>query len=217
MGTWLKIGLPIFFLGLFLVMRVDRYVTAQTVTSKTSVETATFAGGCFWCMEPPFDQLDGVISTTSGYTGGHTKNPSYEEVSDGGTGHAESVQVVFDPTKVSYEKLLDVFWHNVDPLTSNAQFCDHGSQYRTAIFYQSEEQKRLAEASKKALEQSGRFSKPIVTEIVSAGEFYPAEDYHQDYYQKNPIRYKFYRYQCGRDQRLAELWGTAPAHAEKNQ
>ncbi|MGE0682901.1 MAG: peptide-methionine (S)-S-oxide reductase MsrA, partial [Candidatus Binatia bacterium] len=164
------------------------------------LETAIFAGGCFWCMEPPFDKLDGVMSTTSGYTGGQTKNPSYEEVSSGVTGHTEAVQVVFDPAKISYAKLLDVFWRNIDPFTPNAQFCDHGSQYRTAIFYHGEEQQRLAEASKKALEQSGRFTKPIVTEIVPAGEFYKAEEYHQDYYQKNPLRYKFYRYQCGRDQ-----------------
>jgi peptide-methionine (S)-S-oxide reductase len=173
------------------------------------LETATFAGGCFWCMEPPFDHLEGVISTTSGYTGGQSKNPTYEEVSSGGTGHAESVQVVFDPTKITYAQLLDVFWHNVDPLTPNAQFCDHGRQYRTAIFYHNEEQKRLAEASKQALEQSGRFTQPIVTEIVPAGEFYQAEDYHQDYYQKNPIRYKFYRYNCGRDQILEKLWGKS--------
>lgn len=158
-------------------------------------------------MEPPFDELDGVISTTSGYTGGQTKNPSYEEVSSGVTGHTEAVQVVFDPAKVSYAKLLDVFWRNIDPLTPDAQFCDHGSQYRTAIFYHGEEQMRLAEASKKALEQSGRFMKPIVTEIVPAREFYQAEEHHQDYYQKNPWRYKFYRYQCGRDQRLEQLWG----------
>lgn len=160
-------------------------------------------------MEPPFDKLAGVVSTTSGYTGGHTKNPSYEEVSSGGTGHAEAVQIVFDPLKVSYAQLLDVFWRNIDPLTSNAQFCDHGSQYRSAIFYQSEEQKRLAEASKKALEQSGRFTQPIVTEIVPAGEFYKAEEYHQDYYQNNPVRYKFYRYNCGRDQVLEQRWGKS--------
>lgn len=204
----IRIVLALFLLGLFVSVRVEKESKAQTV-GDTTLETATFAGGCFWCMEPPFDKLDGVVSTTSGYTGGHTKNPSYEEVSSGVTGHAESVQVVFDPTKVSYTQLLDVFWHNIDPLTPNAQFCDHGSQYRTAIFYHSEEQKRLAEASKKALEQSGRFTQPIVTEIVPAGEFYKAEEYHQDYYQKNPIRYKFYRYQCGRDQVLEKIWGKS--------
>jgi peptide-methionine (S)-S-oxide reductase len=171
---------------------------------------AIFAGGCFWCMEHPFDILPGVISTTSGYTGGHTKNPTYEEVSSGRTGHAESVQVVYDPKKVSYEKLLDVFWHNIDPTVKDEQFCDHGSQYRTAIFYTDDEQKRLAEASKAALERNKPFSGPIVTEITRAGEFYPAEDYHQDFYLKNPLRYKYYRSGCGRDNRLKQLWGKAP-------
>jgi peptide-methionine (S)-S-oxide reductase len=181
---------------------------SQTPASESpGLEKATFAGGCFWCMEPPFDAVEGVVSTTSGYTGGHTKNPTYEEVSSGATGHAEAVQVLYDPKRVSYDKLLDVFWHNIDPLTPNAQFCDHGRQYRTAIFYSNNEQKRLAEASKKALEASGRFQQPIVTEIVPLEEFYPAEEYHQDYYKKNPIRYKYYRYACGRDARLQELWG----------
>ena len=173
---------------------------------------ATFAGGCFWCMQPPFDALKGVISTTAGYTGGQTKNPTYEQVSAGGTGHAESVQIVYDPKVVSYAQLLDVFWHNIDPITANRQFCDEGNQYRSAIFYHDEEQKRLAEQSKKALEQSGRFKQSIVTQIVPATEFYPAEDYHQGYYRKNPIRYKFYRYTCGRDARLKELWGEAAGH-----
>jgi peptide-methionine (S)-S-oxide reductase len=168
---------------------------------------ATFAGGCFWCMEPPYDKLDGVLSTISGYAGGKKKNPTYEEVSAGTTGHTEVVQVTYDPKKITYEKLLDVFWRNVDPLTPNRQFCDVGSQYRTAIFYHDENQKRLAEESKKAL--SKRFKEPIVTEIVRATEFYPAEDYHQDYYIKNPLRYKLYRYNCGRDQRLEKLWGAA--------
>ena len=157
-------------------------------------EKATFAGGCFWCMEPPFDELPGVISTTSGYTGGRTKNPTYEEVSAGGTGHAEAVEVVYDPTKITYARLLDVFWKNIDPITPNRQFCDIGTQYRSAIYYHNEEQKRLAEASKKALESSGRFQQPIVTEIVAASPFYRAEEYHQDYYKKNPIRFNFYKY-----------------------
>jgi peptide-methionine (S)-S-oxide reductase len=170
--------------------------------------TAIFAGGCFWCMEHPFDELDGVISTTSGYTGGHVANPTYHQVSAGTTGHAEAVQVVYDPAKVGYDKLLEVFWHNVDPLDAGGQFCDRGSQYRTGIFYTTEEQRRLAEASKKALEDSGRLPAPIVTEIVEAGPFYPAEDYHQDYYKTNPVRYKFYRFTCGRDQRLEEVWGA---------
>lgn len=170
---------------------------------------ATFAGGCFWCMEPPFDKLDGVLSTTSGYTGGSKKDPTYEEVSDGRTGHAESVEIVYDPSRITYEKLLDVFWHNVDPTTPNAQFCDHGNQYRTAIFYHDADQKRLAEKSKQDLEASGKLKQPIVTQIVAASTFYPAEDYHQDYYEKNPYRYKYYRYRCGRDQRLEELWGPS--------
>jgi len=166
---------------------------------------ATFAGGCFWCVEADFDKVDGVISTTSGYTGGHTVNPSYEQVSHGGTGHAESVEIVYDPAKVSYNKLLDVFWHNIDPLAKDRQFCDHGDQYRSAIFYRGEEQRALAEASKAAVEK--RFKQPIATQIVLAGPFYKAEEYHQDYYTKNPVRYKFYRFNCGRDARLEELWG----------
>ena len=171
---------------------------------------ATFAGGCFWCMEPPFDKLEGVVSTTSGYTGGTKPNPTYEEVSSGRTGHAESVQVLYDPKKVSYEKLLDVFWHNVDPTVRDRQFCDIGTQYRTAIFAHNDEQRRLAERSKAELEKSKPFRQPIVTPVVPAGEFYPAEAYHQDFYKKNPIRYKFYRDGCGRDARLKELWGSAP-------
>lgn len=166
---------------------------------------ATFAGGCFWCVESDFDKVDGVISTTSGYTGGHTANPTYEQVSHGGTGHAETVEIVYDPAKVSYKKLLDVFWHNIDPLAKDRQFCDHGDQYRSAIFYHDEEQRALAEASKAAVEK--RFKQPVATQIVPAGPFYKAEEYHQDYYMKNPIRYKFYRFNCGRDARLEELWG----------
>jgi peptide-methionine (S)-S-oxide reductase len=168
---------------------------------------ATFAGGCFWCMVHPFDQLPGVISVTSGYTGGGKKNPTYEEVSAGTTGHAESVDVVYDPAKISYEKLLDVYWHNVDPFAKNYQFCDHGTQYRTAIFVHDETQKRLAEESKAAIQK--RFKQPIQTEIVPASTFWPAEGYHQDYYKKNPLRYKFYRTSCGRDHRLQEIWGAS--------
>jgi peptide-methionine (S)-S-oxide reductase len=170
-------------------------------------ESAIFAGGCFWCMQPPFEKLKGVISTTVGYTGGHTKNPTYDEVSAGGTGHAESVMIVFDPQQIHYEDLLAVFWHNIDPLTPEAQFCDHGHQYRSAIFYQGDEQHRLAEVSKRLLEESKQFKAPIVTEIVPATEFYPAEEYHQKYHEKNPARYEFYRWNCGRDKRLEELWG----------
>lgn len=171
---------------------------------------ATFAGGCFWCMEPPFDGLPGVVSTTSGYTGGSKLNPTYAEVSAGGTGHAEAVEVLYDPAKIGYAELLRVFWRNVDPTVRDRQFCDIGNQYRTAIFYQGEEQRRLAEESRDALARSKPFPEPIVTEIVPAAAFYPAEDYHQDYYRKNPIRYKFYRYNCGRDQRLEELWEKPP-------
>jgi peptide-methionine (S)-S-oxide reductase len=170
---------------------------------------ATFAGGCFWCMEPPFDKLPGVISTTSGYMGGKKRFPTYAEVSAGGTGHTEVVQVVYDPAKVSYEKLLEVFWRNIDPTVRDRQFCDVGSQYRTTIFFHDEAQRRLAEASKAALEKSKPFKAPIVTPIEPAGEFWPAEDYHQDYYKKNPLRYKFYRSGCGRDERLQQLWGKS--------
>jgi peptide-methionine (S)-S-oxide reductase len=175
-------------------------------------EKATFAGGCFWCMEAPFDKLAGVVSVTPGYTGGSLKNPTYEQVSAGGTGHAESVQIVFDPARTSYEKLLDVYWHNVDPTVRDRQFCDHGHQYRSAIFYQSEEQHRLALASRAALDKSKPFRDTIVTEVVPAGTFYPAEEYHQHYYKKNPIRYHYYRSSCGRDRRLKELWGDAAGH-----
>ncbi|MCF8043383.1 MAG: peptide-methionine (S)-S-oxide reductase MsrA [Desulfarculaceae bacterium] len=174
--------------------------------NQVKTATATFAGGCFWCMEPPFDKLDGVISTTSGYTGGHVDNPTYEQVSAGGTGHAEALQVVYDPAKISYAQLLKVFWRNIDPTVKDRQFCDVGNQYRTAIFYHDDEQKRLALESKERLEKGGKLG-DIHTEIVPAGPFYPAEDYHQDYYKNNPIRYKYYRWSCGRDQRLEELWG----------
>ena len=168
---------------------------------------ATFAGGCFWCMEAPFDKVPGVVSTTSGYAGGRVKNPTYEQVSEGSTGHAEALQVAYDPAKVSYEHLVEVFWRNVDPTDRGGQFCDRGSQYRTGIFYEGEAQKRAAEESKRALEASGRLKKPIVTEIVPLDAFYPAEDYHQDFYKKSQVRYMTYRAGCGRDRRLEELWG----------
>jgi peptide-methionine (S)-S-oxide reductase len=177
---------------------------------KPSLARATFAGGCFWCMEPPFEKLAGVVSVTSGYTGGQKPNPTYEEVSAGATGHAETVEVVYDPQKVSYAQLLDVFWHNVDPTQADGQFCDHGRQYRTAIFTHDEEQRRLAEESKKQLQ--ARLPKPVVTEIVPASRFYPAEEYHQDFYKRNPVRYYSYRAGCGRDRRLKELWGEAAGH-----
>ena len=168
--------------------------------------TAIFAGGCFWCLEADFDKLPGVLSTESGYAGGTLQNPTYEQVSRGGTGHAESVRVTYDPAKVDYEKLLDYFWHHVDPTVKDRQFCDIGNQYRTAIFYQDDAQRRAALASKAALENSGRFAR-IYTEVAPAGVFYPAEEYHQDYYKKNPIRYKYYRTSCGRDARVSEVWG----------
>jgi peptide-methionine (S)-S-oxide reductase len=175
---------------------------------KPALEKATFAGGCFWCMEPPYDALPGVVSTVSGYMGGSKVNPTYGEVSAGTTGHAEVLQVTFDPSKVSYEKLLEVFWVNVDPTVKDRQFCDTGSQYRTAIFFHTPAQRQAAEASKAALEKSKPFKAAIVTPVEMAGPFYPAEDYHQDYYVKNPVKYKFYRNGCGRDQRLKELWGA---------
>lgn len=168
---------------------------------------ALFAGGCFWCMEEAFEGIDGVVSVTSGYTGGRTARPTYEEVSAGGTGHAEAVEVLYDPAKVTYATLLEAFWHNIDPTTPDRQFCDRGHQYRSAIFYRDESQRRLAEESKRAIEETKSFRGPIVTEIAAATAFYPAEEYHQDFYQKNPIRYKFYKFNCGRAQRLAELWG----------
>ena len=176
--------------------------TTQTAQAR---DTAVFAGGCFWCMEPPYDELDGVLSTTSGYAGGHVEDPSYEEVTAGGTGHREAVQVVFDPSEVGYPKLLEVFWRNVDPLDDGGQFCDRGFSYTTAIFANDEEQARRAMASMEHVQR--RFEEEVVTPIVEEWEFYPAEDYHQDYYEKNPVRYKAYRWSCGRDGRLEELWG----------
>ena len=173
----------------------------------SGLAAATFAGGCFWCVESDFEKVPGVVQVISGYTGGHTMNPTYEEVSAGGTGHVEAVQVLYDPMKVSYKDLLDYFWRHVDPTDPNGQFVDRGSQYRSVIFYHNEEQKRLAEESKAALEKSGRFHKPIVTQIVPFTKFYKAEEYHQDYYKKNPVRYKFYRWHSGRDQFLKEVWG----------
>ena len=185
-------------------------VPAST-SSASTLAKATFAGGCFWCMEPPFDALDGVVSTTSGYIGGRLANPTYEQVSSGGTGHTEAVQVIYDPSRISYDRLLEVFWHNVDPLTANGQFCDRGEQYRTGIFWHDEDQQRRAEQSKRAV--ALRLGRTVVTEITRAGVFYAAEEYHQDYYRKNPVRYRFYRGNCGRDRRLQEIWGPdAPSH-----
>jgi peptide-methionine (S)-S-oxide reductase len=194
--------------AIFLAVQSRPTGPAEVVANEDS-GVATFAGGCFWCMEPPFDKLDGVLSTTSGYTGGHLENPNYDQVSSGGTGHTEAIEIRFDPERVTYEELLDVFWRNIDPLAKDRQFCDAGSQYRSGIFYHDEDQQRAALASKDALEKSGRFEQPIATGISRATAFYPAEEYHQDYYRKNPVRYKFYRYGCGRDARLKELWGGA--------
>ena len=178
---------------------------AQAPASSAVVARATFAGGCFWCVEADFDKVPGVISTTSGYTGGTTVNPTYAEVGSGRTGHAEAVEVVYDPAKVSYGQLLDAFWHDIDPLVKDRQFCDVGNEYRTAIFVRDDEQRRLAEESKKRVE--AQLKAPVYTEIVPAGPFYPAEDYHQNYYLRNPVRYQFYRWNCGRDRRLEQIWG----------
>ena len=181
----------------------------QTQTTDAQRALATFAGGCFWCMEPPFEALDGVASVTAGYTGGTRANPTYEEVCAGTTGHAEAIQVAYDPSKITYEQLLDVFWRNIDPTQVDGQFADHGDQYRTAVFTHTEEQRRLAEASKARLATSGTFTKPIATQIVAATTFYPAETYHQDYYKKNPLRYKLYRFGSGRDAYLKRTWGAS--------
>ena len=178
----------------------------KTETTETEMEKATFAGGCFWCMEPPFEKLDGVMDVVSGYTGGTKNKPTYEEVTSGKTGHLESVQILYDPAKISYEKLLDVFWRQIDPTDPGGQFVDRGSSYTSAIFYHTREQKRIAEEAKQKLEESGIYSKPLVTEILPAKEFYPAEEYHQDYYKKNSVRYKLYRLNSGRDRYLHKTW-----------
>jgi len=197
----------------FLAAAAALFASAETkVVVPPGYAVATFAGGCFWCMEPPYDKLPGVSATISGYTGGRKENPTYAEVSSGATGHAEAVQIVYDPKKVSYDKLLDVFWVNVDPTVRDRQFCDSGNQYRTTIFYHTEEQRKAADASKAAIEKTKPFAQPIGTPIVMASTFYPAEDYHQDYYQKNPVRYQLYRTGCGRDARLKELWGDKAGH-----
>jgi len=185
---------------------LESSASAASTLPVAAADTAIFAGGCFWCMEPPYDKQGGVLSTTSGYTSGSVANPTYEQVSAGGTGHTEAIQVVFDPARVSYDRLLYIFWRNVDPLTANQQFCDRGSQYRSGIYPRNPAQKAAAEASLRAI--AARFTQPIVTEIVAATPFYAAEEYHQDYYTKNPVRYNFYRSRCGRDSRLKEVWGA---------
>ena len=200
---------------LSMIMLLQSGATMANAEDKTAgaapkLEKATFAGGCFWCMQPPFDKLKGVVSTIVGYTGGQKVNPTYEQVSAGATGHAESIEVTYDPARVSYAELLDVFWRNIDPTARDRQFVDVGNQYRAAVFYHNEEQRTLALESKEKLEKSGKFgSKAIVTEIVPAATFYPAEDYHQKYYQKSGVRYKFYRFNSGRDQFLKKIWGKA--------
>jgi methionine-S-sulfoxide reductase len=185
----------------------------ETTVKPLQTKTAVFAGGCFWCMEPPFEGLDGVLSVVSGYTGGDVVNPSYEQVSGGGTGHAEAVLVTYEPARVSYQQLLDTFWRNIDPTDGTGQFVDRGDQYRPAIFYLDAEQRQLAEASKNALEASGRFAsifkRKLAVEITPAGPFYTAEEYHQDYYKKNPLRYDYYRWGSGRDQFLTRTWGES--------
>lgn len=198
--------LTLFTIGLLIGMTFA-FTPSNAAPGEATKAKAYFAGGCFWCMEEAFEKVDGVLAVVSGYMGGTVANPTYEQVSAGHTGHAESVEVVYDPSKVSYQKLLDAFWRNVDPVTPNAQFCDRGNQYRSAVFYTAEEEKRLSEESKSAIEQSKRLPAPIVTELVPASTFYQAEDYHQDYYKKNPIRYKYYKFSCGRAQRLEALWG----------
>lgn len=184
-------------------------LSTRTPSDSAEVAKAYFAGGCFWCMEEAFEKVEGVVEVESGYMGGTVKNPSYEDVSSGRTGHAESVEVRYDPSKLTYAQLLETFWHNIDPITADAQFCDHGNQYRAVIFYQGDEQRKAAEESKHAIERSKRFGTPVVTEVTQASEFFPAEEYHQDFYKKNPIRYKYYKFTCGRAQRLESLWGKS--------
>lgn len=200
----------LFFVGLGFTQEDEKRNVSKVVQN----EKATFAGGCFWCMQSPFDELKGVLSTTVGYAGGDQKNPTYEEVSSGETGHAEAIEVIYDPDQVSYDKLLDIFWRNIDPTTLNQQFSDVGTQYRTAIFYHNERQEELAEEAKMKLDQSDRYKEPIVTEITPVPVFYRAEEYHQKYYQKSPIRYKFYKYASGRPQYLEKIWGKEPSKTE---
>ena len=196
-------------LGLLFSGQMVAQTTSKPAQPDATRQKATFAGGCFWCVAADFDKIPGVISTLSGYTGGQFPNPTYQQVSSQSTGHAEAVEVIFDPSKVTYDRLVEYFWHHIDPTTVNRQFCDSGSPYRTAIYAHGPEQLKIAQASKSALEKSKPFTEAIVTDVVLAGEFYPAEEYHQAYYKKNPLRYKFYRTSCGRDSRLKELWGDA--------
>jgi peptide methionine sulfoxide reductase msrA/msrB len=215
------IGLVLsFFLGQCSNTNQDNDIEGTNMSKKNKrVEKATFAGGCFWCMEYPFEKLDGVIEVISGYTGGHEANPTYEEVSRGSTGHLEAVQITYDPDRITYQELLDVYWRQIDPTDAGGSFVDRGSQYKSAIFYHDDKQKQLAEISKRKLDKSGRYEKPIVTEILQFYKFYEAEEYHQDYYKKSPLKYKYYRYRSGRDQYLKKTWGddmdTAKSHFNK--
>jgi len=201
----MSIRIPLFLLVFYFLTSFN----AAAKQADQELAVATFSGGCFWCMEQPFDLLPGVIKTIPGYTGGKTKNPTYKQVSNGTTGHLEAIQIVYAPSLISYEKLLQVFWRNIDPTAGNGQFCDKGNQYRSGIFYHNEEQKRLAEQSKASLEKNKKFAGSVMTFITAAKEFYPAEEYHQNYSRKNPLIYKFYRFTCGRDKRLNELWGNS--------
>ena len=200
-----------FALGLFAAPAPAPAAATPAVAAPAKTETAIFAGGCFWCMEEAFDETKGVVHAISGFTGGRVANPTYEQVSGGGTGHVESVQVEFDPSVVSYDQLLDVFWHNVDPTNDEGQFCDDGPQYTSEIFYANDAQKAAAEASKTKIEKTKTFKAPIVTKLTQASTFWPAEDYHQQYWKKNPVRYRWYRQGCGRDARLKQLWGKSPS------
>jgi len=209
---WLKNIKYLFVMGMLVLAggwAIGGMNDSSEMQGKGSKAKAIFAGGCFWCVEEAFEKVDGVVSATSGYIGGETPNPTYKQVSAGGTGYAEAVEIVFDSEKVTYQQLLDVFWKNIDPTTPDQQFCDRGDQYRSAIFYLDETQKQLAEESKQRIEQTKTFADPVVTEITIATKFYPAEDYHQDFYKRNSVRYKFYKWNCGRAQRLEELWGNA--------
>ncbi len=196
------------YLYLLLAIATGFSFQADTVDAPPTAK-AVFAGGCFWCMEPPFDALEGVISTVSGYTGGHLDNPTYTQVSKENTGHYEAIEITYDPSKIDYATLLSVFWHNIDPTDDLGQFCDKGDSYRSAIFYLDMKQKNLAERSKQELMNSAYLAQPVATKVLEAKKFYPAEDYHQNYYQKNPLRYKYYRYTCGRDHRLDSIWGAS--------
>jgi len=213
MNRWLFLSITLIGLALLVpAMAADKMPMEEKMAEPMNMQRAIFAGGCFWCMEYPFEKLDGVSEVISGYTGGQKENPTYKEVSAGETGHTEAVEVHYDPTRVSYEQLLNAFWMSMDPTDADGQFVDRGTQYRPGIYPLNEEQMKLAVASREKLDQSGRFDEPIATEIVPAGEFYPAEKYHQDYYKKNPIRYKYYRYGSGRDQFLDKVWGEDRDH-----